>query len=78
MPFFIDTSYSSKLEDLSLIDVLRVQKEVCFEEAHVTFLFQTSVWNLVSVSFTLFKGQLRKTEKFLSVLLVYEKQYELI
>lgn len=72
MPFFIDTSYSSKLEDLSLRAVLRVQKEACFEEAHVRF-FISDFCLKSGLSFTLFKGQLQKIEKILSVLLVYEK-----
>lgn len=76
MPFFIDTSYSSKLESLSLRAALRVQKEACFEEARHIFISDFCLKS--GLSFTLFKGQLQKIEKILSVLLVYEKQYELI
>lgn len=80
MPFFVDISYSSKLEGISLRALFRVQKEVCFEEeVHVTFRFTGfCLKSGLCHCFTLFKAQLQKIERFPSVLLVYEKQYEVV
>lgn len=80
MAFFIDNCHPSKLEGLSSQAGFGVQKEVCLEEeVHVTFRFICfCLKSVLCHNFTLFKGQLQKIEGFPSVLVLYEKQYELL
>lgn len=80
MSFFIDNCHSSKLAGLWLGAAFGVQKEVCLEEeVHVTFqLMDFCLKSGLCHSFTLFKGQLQEIKGFPSILVLYEKQYELL